>query len=352
MYLDVLIIGQGLCGTFLHWYLSAAGLKCTIFDSNDKQGASTIAAGIINPVTGRRMVQTWMINELMPFAHNAYKTLEKELNAELIAKKDIIDFFPTAQMRRAFLEHVDANTEYLALPADEKEFHQYFHYELGFGVITPAYLVQPSALLNAYRIKLKANGELVEQHIDVDLIQRNEQHWQLGTLRAKFVVFCNGINSYQSAFFKNLPFAPNKGEVLYIEAKGLPDNYIFKKGINLVPVEKDIYWVGSSYEWVFDNDQPTQEFLNRTNLLLKNWLKTPFKILDHRAAIRPATLERRPFVGMHPDIPTLGILNGMGTKGCTLAPWFANQLSRHIREGEAILPEASIHRFRNLMARQ
>ena len=33
------------------------------------------AAGLINPVTGRRMVTTWMIDELMPFARNAYREI-------------------------------------------------------------------------------------------------------------------------------------------------------------------------------------------------------------------------------------------------------------------------------------
>src|SRR5687767_9634928 len=100
---DVLIIGQGLCGTFLHWYLTASGLKCVIMDDNNERGASKVAAGIINPVTGRRLVQTWMINELLPFAYEAYTSLEKELKRSLISKKDIIDFFPSAQMRQAFL---------------------------------------------------------------------------------------------------------------------------------------------------------------------------------------------------------------------------------------------------------
>jgi glycine/D-amino acid oxidase-like deaminating enzyme len=351
MYSDVLIIGQGLCGTFLHWYLTAAGFKCTIVDDNSDRGASLIAAGIINPVTGRRLVQTWMINELMPFANTAYKTLEKELNADFISTKEIIEFCPAVQMRQAFLERVQEKAEYLSLPDDETKFLECFHYELGYGMISPSYLVQPAALLKSYRKKIKHSGELVEEHIDSKYFRKIDQRWHIGDLQSKFVVFCDGISSYSSDIFHKLPFAPNKGEVLYIEVNDLPDTYLFKKGVNLVPVEENIYWVGSSYEWSFDNDQPSPEFLNKTNQLLKNWLKLPFKIIDHRTAIRPATLERRPFVGMHPDDPTIGILNGMGTKGCTLAPYFANQLCRHLSQGKEILPEASIHRFRNLLTR-
>src|SRR5688500_16078345 len=128
----VLIIGQGLCGTFLHWYLSKEGSKCVVADPGNRDGASHIAAGSINPVTGRRIVQTWMIDELMPFAFNAYKKLEQELNAELIAQTDIVDFFPSAQMRQAFIERIADKAAYLSLPQNENVFREHFRYDLGF----------------------------------------------------------------------------------------------------------------------------------------------------------------------------------------------------------------------------
>ena len=352
MIADVLIIGQGLCGTFLHWYLSKEGWKCVVADPGSRNGASHIAAGIINPVTGRRIVQTWMIDELMPFAFNAYKKLEQELNAELIAQTDIVEFFPSAQMRQAFIERTADKAAYLALPKNENIFREHFHYDFGFGIISPACLVQPAVLLSNYREKLRASGELLEELIDEEAIQSANKHWQFKDLQTRYVIYCNGNQSYQSKYFKNLPFAPNKGEVLYIEAAGLPDKQIFKKGVNLVPVQKNIFWVGSSYEWEFENDQPTTAFLHRTENVLHKWLKIPFKIIDHRAAVRPATIERRPFAGMHPYYPTLGILNGMGTKGCSLAPFFARQLCEHITKGAEILPEADILRFRNVMNRK
>ena len=76
-----------------------------------------------------------------------------------------------------------------------------------------------------------------------------------------------------------------------------------------------LWWVGSSYAWEFDNPDPTAEFREKTEQLLNSWLKVPFKIISHLSGVRPATLERRPFVGFHPQHPAIGILNGMGTKG-------------------------------------
>ncbi|HMC99901.1 MAG TPA: FAD-dependent oxidoreductase, partial [Ferruginibacter sp.] len=111
-------------------------------------------------------------------------------------------------------------------------------------------------------------------------------------------------------------------------------------------------WVGSSYNWEFDNAYPSSAFRDTTEAALKEWLKIPFKIVDHYAGIRPATLERRPFVGLHPHQPNIGILNGMGTKGCSLAPFFAKQLVDHLLHNQPITPEASVSRFQRILSKE
>jgi len=67
--------------------------------------------------------------------------------------------------------------------------------------------------------------------------------------------------------------------------------------------------------------------------------------------LRPATLERRPFVGLHPLYPNVGILNGMGTKGCSLAPFFAKQLTGLLVSNTAIEPDADIKRFSRILSK-
>jgi glycine/D-amino acid oxidase-like deaminating enzyme len=60
MHVDYLIIGQGVSGTFLSYYLQKEKKSFLVIDNNDNNTPSKIAAGIINPVTGRRMVTVWM----------------------------------------------------------------------------------------------------------------------------------------------------------------------------------------------------------------------------------------------------------------------------------------------------
>ena len=109
--------------------------------------------------------------------------------------------------------------------------------------------------------------------------------------------------------------------------------------------------LGSNYQWSFSDPEPHKEFYEQAERHLKAWLKIPFKILEHKAALRPATLERRPFVGLHPHQRNIGILNGMGTKGCSLAPYFASQLVDRLLRKKEITPEADIKRFQKILAR-
>ena len=405
MQTDVLIVGQGICGTFLSWWLERAGVSFLMIDEQRPFTASKAAAGLINPVTGRRIVTTWMIDELLPFAQTAYRQIEETLGISCMEPVGVVDFFPTAQMRLAFLKRHEEDSSYLQLPADEHSWDGFFRYELGYGVISPCYLVDLPGLLAVSRKRLVEKGVLLEEPFSrEELIVEEGPAWTDGAresrggtgqeggngegvghvekgiryrdIHARRVVFCDGIESFANPYFSRLPFAPNKGEALIVEipelgrmqagggiggeavedrAMGQEESgggYVFKKGMSLAPWKEGLYWVGASYEWAFDHKEPTEAFRARTEAVLQEWLKVPFRTVEHIASVRPATLERRPFVGFHPLYPAVGILNGMGTKGCSLAPYFAHQLVEALTKGSTIRPDADIRRFSGILSRR
>jgi glycine/D-amino acid oxidase-like deaminating enzyme len=116
-----------------------------------------------------------------------------------------------------------------------------------------------------------------------------------------------------------------------------------------VPWKDDLFWVGSNYEWTFKDSSPSKTFKEKMVQALDNFLEVPYSIVDHIAGIRPANTERRPFVGVHPSYPSIAICNGMGTKGCSLAPYFSKQLIEYIENGKAIDNEADIKRFESIL---
>src|SRR5215203_7203668 len=82
MQVDYLIIGQGICGTMLSWFLHKEGKSFLVIDDNNENSSSKIAAGIINPVTGRRYVTTWMIDDLLSFAQQSYTEIGTYFSTE------------------------------------------------------------------------------------------------------------------------------------------------------------------------------------------------------------------------------------------------------------------------------
>lgn len=348
---EVLIVGQGLAGTWLSWYLYKAGISFKIIDQPNPAGASMRAAGLINPVTGRRLVTTWMIDELMPFASGAYDEIGKFLNEHFISKTSVVDFFPTVQMLQAFQKRFEEDPAYLLLGDDREKYSEWFKYDLGWGAVQPCLLVNVEKLLTAWRIWLKKNNRLSEEVFTISELKETREGITYSGDHFRYVIFCDGRSSAQNSYFDKLPFALNKGEGMLVEINGLPPAQVFKKGMNLVPYSENVFWLGSSYEWTFDDDQPSETFRKNAENWLNYNLKLPVKILEHFAAIRPATLERRPFVGLHPMHAQVGMLNGLGTKGCSLAPFFARQLVDKLTGRGEINPLADLSRFAKVLSR-
>lgn len=351
MKIEFLIIGQGISGTWLSYYLQKEKRSFVIIDNNQENSATRVAAGIINPVTGRRIVKTWMIDELLSFLVPAYKDLGDHLGINAIEQKILVDFHPTPQMKLAFDERLKENADFLFHPTDQNKYADIFKDDFGFGEVAPCYVINLNEIISLWRNKLSSARQLIEENFELKELFQTETGITYKNITAEKIIFCDGIHSAVNPFFKSLPFSLNKGEAIILESTSIPSDHIFKKGMMLTAIDKNIFWIGSNYLWEFNDDKPTEQFRQQTEAFLNNWLKVPFKLLDHKAAIRPANIERRPFVGLHPSQRNIGTLNGMGTKGCSLAPFFAKQLVDHLLYKKEILPEADIKRFSKILTR-
>lgn len=251
------------------------------------------------------------------------------------------------------MQRLEERAEYVYNCAEPGQFHQFFNYDFGCGEIKPVYIAHLETLLPAWRHTLKEKGLLLEEEFELSEATISPRRIQYKNIIADKIIFCDGISSASSTHFNLLPFAPNKGELLIVEIPDLSPHYIYKKSMMLVPLAlPGQWWIGSNYAWEFEDPAPTALFRERTEQLLHDWLKITFRITAHLAGIRPATLERRPFVGFHPLHPNIGILNGMGTKGCSLAPFFAKQLVDHLCHDTPLNPEADIRRFQKILTRK
>ena len=63
------------------------------------------------------------------------------------------------------------------------------------------------------------------------------------------------------------------------------------------------------------------------------------------SGIRPTSRDRRPVIGRNPKVTNMAILNGLGTKGTSLAPYSAALLVENILKDKEVPLELSVARF-------
>ena len=339
-----LIVGQGLSGTWLSYYFSKQNISFKIINDSSLRSATSVASGVINPVTGRRIVQTWKIESFLPFAIKAYTELQEKINHLIFSSAPILLIHPSQQMKESFDYRLAHDNVYLQKIGTEN-WQDFFKINEGLGMISDCYWIDLNTMVNSWKKYLQEKDHYIEDRFLMDdfSFAENEIKWK--NIEAEKIIFCDGVHAMNLPLFNKLPFAPNKGEALIVRIPGLSQKHIYKSNMTIVPWKDDLFWVGSIYEWNYENEAPTENFKNKMEVQLNQLLQIPFEIVDHIVGIRPANLERRPFVGLHPKHKSIAICNGMGTKGCSLAPYFAHQLFSHLESELPIDMEADTIRF-------
>ena len=150
---DYIIVGQGLAGTLLDHFLNKAGQRVLVIDQFYERAASQVAAGLINPVTGRRYVKSWKIDELLPFAKQTYQDFEEELSLSIYTERNII---------RSLFNHREENDwqlrtsepgyeQYLLDEADLGPYLEHTVQAFSYGEVRHCAQVNLPALTKAYR---------------------------------------------------------------------------------------------------------------------------------------------------------------------------------------------------------
>ena len=86
-----LIVGQGIAGTVLAHTLEDEHLDFHIIHQRQPGESSSVAAGIINPITGKYFIKSWQVDTLIPFAEKKYFQWEKKLNSHFYFPRIIVN---------------------------------------------------------------------------------------------------------------------------------------------------------------------------------------------------------------------------------------------------------------------
>lgn len=344
---DYILVGQGIAGTVLAYSLIKAGKSVIVIDKYYSNSASRVAAGLYNPIVFKLFTKSWKIDEALPYADKFYPDLEQFLGTEFYYKKRVHKVFGAEEERQQWVVKKDLPD---MQPYINSELQHYFNDEtvnqpFGSVAINGAGYMQVNKMLDAFREYLKANARLLDEEFNYNELVLKEKRVKYGNLRAKKVIFCEGYGLSMNPFFTWLPFKYTKGEILTINAPELKADEIMNRGVFVLPLGKDNYRVGATYNWADMTDTGTEDGKSELVTKLDKLLKVPYTIVNHIAGIRPTTNDRRPILGKHPVHKTLAVFNGLGTKGVQLAPYFADEMVNHLIDKTPVDKEADIKRF-------
>ncbi|HJT74592.1 MAG TPA: FAD-dependent oxidoreductase, partial [Chitinophaga sp.] len=203
---DFLIVGQGTAGTVLSYTLMQAGHSVLVIDDPKPNSSSRVAAGVINPVSGRRFTVAWKYDEIYPLARDTYRHMEQLLGIEVFTERDIYTVLPSEQLRTAFMERTQG-LAYMEEPSDRRiaEYDRWLDQPFGAAIVKGA-TVRLSALLPAWRQYLLEKNSLLEAVFDPSVLIINEKGVQYGDVGARYLVFCEGAATTINPWFGNIPF--------------------------------------------------------------------------------------------------------------------------------------------------
>ncbi|MEQ8470637.1 MAG: FAD-dependent oxidoreductase [Marinoscillum sp.] len=341
---EYLIVGQGIAGGLLAYELNKTGKSILIINHETSNTSSNKAAGIYNPITGRKMVKTWLADELFVNLESFYANLERALGAKFLYPKPIY---------RPFYGHEEQNdwagrssepgyTRFIKSIHTKSRGIEGVLDEFGGLELNHSGYVNLPDMLSALKLFFQNKGLYRSGVFQYENLEILEDRVIYQNIEAEKVVFCEGPAVGQNPFWNKLPFKPVKGEILEIDTS-LPEDVIVNRGVFILP-KNGYFSVGSTYDHQNLNYEPSADGIKNLKERLGKVYNGGYEIVKESAGIRPATYDRKPFIGFHSKYPNIGIFNGFGTKGVSLVPFFATQLVNYLNGDGEIMSGVDVSR--------
>jgi glycine/D-amino acid oxidase-like deaminating enzyme len=348
---DDMIVGQGLAGTALAWSLRWRGRRVLVIDREARVTSSRIAAGLMTPITGQRLVKSWRWNAFWAAATAFYRRVEAEAGTRLFHPTRMVKLLANDREREFFDRRLASEFTGLVAQPEPLVNSNWFNAPWGgFEMIESGRLDVP-AYLDVSRRRLISEGQYMAGDLlpneDVALTSNGVELPRLG-LRSDRIIFCQGIDAMSNHWFHGVRFRPAKGEILTLRIMGLAEERIIHRGVWLMALGGDLFRAGATYGWRQLDCEPTLEGREEICARLREFLKLPFDVVGHDAAVRPILLNQYPMLGLHPDHPQLGFFNGLGSKGALQAPWLAEHFAGFLAGEHPLDRELDLQRMMSL----
>lgn len=344
--LDYIVIGQGIAGSCIALELLERKKTFLVIDDSHGTSSTKVAAGLIDAVYGKRFSRFHNTARLLSYSLPYYKTLEEKWRIPLLKEIPTLRLFSSFEeifhwRKKGIRQDYNGIFGRFIHPSTDVPVHApYGGTEvLGTGFLdTRAFLSKVKEILQTQHCYLAEKINYNDIHPQTDFVK-----WHHHVARR--IIFCEGYKMKDNPWLANLPFNQAKGEILTLKMDGLKENYILNKKQWLVPLGNNTYKFGATYDHDTLDIIPTIDGKNQLLHLLKSFSGQPASLLMHEAGVRPMVKDIRPVIGKHPHWLPLIFFNGLGSRGIIQAPYYANQLLRHLDETLPLDGDADIKRF-------
>lgn len=340
--MKVLIVGGGLSGICLaHHFLDAQHTVKMI--NGFPNESSKIAAGMVNPMTFRKMVKSWRADELFPFLNAFYPQLERKVNEKFFYSLPIRRVFSTPEEKELWKKRQKEGEYADFVSRKEIKAPDYIIEKEGSGRVLGASFIAAKKFVDTNINYLKNHVDFVEEPFDFENYKAEQKSYKKEAYDC--VLFAEGYRLLFNPLFNYLPLRHTKGEVLTVQSNELEKNEIINRKCFVLPIEKNFFKLGATFAWN-TTDSATTDEAKETLLQQYSAISTAAITVTHQeGGIRPTVADRRPLIGEHPEHKGNFVFNGMGTKGYMLAPFFSKQLFDHITKNKELDETVNIERF-------
>jgi len=344
--IDFIIVGQGLAGSILALELLKQNKTVLVIDNADMSQCSKVAAGIYNPIVFKRLTQSWMADKTLPAMFDFFSAAEKLFDTKLIYQTQIARAFVSEQEETLWKKKaVNELSEFVDAKIHPAK-NEYEFLNSDYGFVTEAGFVDVPKFLQHTKEYLVQRNSLLNETFTYEGVIIKEDKIQYQNILCDKLIFCEGHLATQNPFFQNLKFKPAKGEVLTIYCEELKVDSIINKDFFILPLpEPHCFKVGATYNWLDLTDDITDKAKNILVEKINSVIPFSYKIINQQAGVRPATIDRRPFVGTHPVHKNVGVFNGFGTKSVMLAPYFAKHFCNFIFLNQELFLDVDVKRL-------
>lgn len=320
------VVGQGLAGTCFAWVLWRRGVDFTLVDRG-AGGSSRVAAGMVNPITGKNFEPSWRIADFLPEALEFYAEVERQIGRQVWYPFPVLRLAGSDKEWGKIISKLGSPDVARWVAGEVPAPHGW----VGAVEVGGGGRLDTQAFLGGSREFFEKLGLFQTGEISVSDFKFHE-------------IRCEGASGLFSGRYG--PHRCAKGEILTVRASGWDEDRIrVGAGGWLVPQGGGLFKVGSTYEWNELDELPTASGRLRVEEIVSRLGGEVFEVIDHVAGIRPILRRSQPLIGPMPEGGWM--FNALGSKGALYAPGMALRLANWLVDSVEPEREVDIRAFLN-----